>query len=196
MSDQEPQNPQNQDSEQDGGYMSAPEAAAYERRAKAIGIGIFLVVLFGGAILFDMGADSWSPKQRESMFVPRGPSSGADKPVPDQTAGAAGGRADALLLAQPRNAYDLPATDKSPEGWLRVTTGEVKAFAPRRDRMNDGSTRKNLYARTEYFMPDKRADCYFHQYMGLEPVYTIGQRVRIQYDPTADDPCGTSRIVK
>ena len=194
MSDQ---NPQNQDSEQDGGYMSAPEAAAYERRAKAIGIGIFLVVLFGGAILFDMGADSWSPKQRESMFVPRGPASGADKPVPGQTAGTARGSADdALLLAQPRNAYDLPATDESPEGWLRVTTGEVKAFAPRRDRMNDGSTRKNLYARTEYFMPDKRADCYFHQYMGLEPVYTIGQRVRIQYDPTADDPCGTSRIVK
>lgn len=194
MSDQ---NPQNQDSEQDGGYMSAPEAAAYERRAKAIGIGIFLVVLFGGAILFDMGADSWSPKQRESMFVPRGPASGADKPVPGQTAGTARGSADdALLLAQPRNAYDLPATDESPEGWLRVTTGEVKAFAPRRDRMNDGSTRKNLYARTEYFMPDKRADCYFHQYMGLEPVYTVGQRVRIQYDPTADDPCGTSRIVK
>lgn len=188
-------NPQNQGGEQDGSYMSAPEAAAYERRAKAIGIGIFLAVLFGGAILFDMGADSWSPQQRESMFVPRAPSSSGDAPAPDNAAGAAG-RADTLLLAQPRNAYDLPATDESSEGWLRVTTGEVKAFAPRRDRMNDGSTRKNLYARTEYFMPDKRADCYFHQYMGLAPVYTIGQRVRIQYDPTADDPCGTSRIVK
>ncbi|HRI76284.1 MAG TPA: hypothetical protein PLX33_04765 [Alphaproteobacteria bacterium] len=194
-------------------YMSPREAAGYERRAKMIGIGIFLAVLFGGAILFDIGASSWSPQQRESIFVPKGTPAPAemaqqdiprrmydDNNMPPQPEPPVARRAnprgyDNLILQNPRSGYDLPAQAPSPEGWLRMTTGVVKAHAPRRDRMNDGSTRKNLYARTEYYMPDVRSNCFFHQYMGLEPVYSIGQRVRIQYDPTADDACGTSRIV-
>lgn len=193
-------------------YMSPREAAGYERRAKTIGIGIFLVVLFGGAVLFDMGASSWSPQQRESIFVPKGapaPAEIAQQDIPRRMQqGSMPPQPEApvtrrtnprgyndLVLQNPRSGYDLPAQSPSPEGWLRMTTGVVMAHAPRRDRMNDGSTRKNLYARTEYYMPDVRSNCFFHQYMGLEPVYTVGQRVRIQYDPTADDVCGSSRIV-
>jgi hypothetical protein len=182
-------------------YMSPEAAAAYERRAKITGVCIFAAVLFAGALIFDLGKSAWEPQQRESIFAPTGswkvpemaqqnqPYPGAANPPQPAY--------DPLLLAHPRNAYDLPvrAEDASQAG-LRMTAGEVKAIAPRNDKMSDGSVRKNLYARTEFYQPESRGVCYFHQYMGTVATYKVGDRVRVQYDTQARDICGSSRIVK
>jgi len=75
-------------------------------------------------------------------------------------------------------------------------TGNVTAIVPRQDSMSNGTVRQNLYARTEFFVPEKNKNCYFHQYMGLTASYKVGDAVHVQYDPHARDFCGTARIVK
>lgn len=103
---------------------------------------------------------------------------------------------DTLQLQNPRHAYDLPvgAYDSDPK-W-RTVRGRVTAHAPRTDRMSDGSRRKNIYARTEFYAQAKNMNCYFHQYMGAAATLQVDDVVLVQYDPAARDACGTARIVK
>jgi hypothetical protein len=182
-------------------YMSSKAAAAYERRAKITGVCILFAVLFAAALIFDLGKSAWKPEQRESIFAPTGnwkvpEMAQQTSPYPD-AANPPQPIYDQLLLAHPRNAYDLPVREEDgSQAGLRVTAGEVKAIAPRSDKMSDGSVRKNLYARTEFYQPESRGVCYFHQYMGTVATYSVGDRVRVQYDTQAGDICGSSRIVK
>lgn len=189
-------------------YMPPEAAAAYERKAKIIAVCIVAAVLFAGALVFDLGTSSWEPQPRETIFVPKGnkktppdvqhdvPQAYDDHP-PSYSSPSPAPVFDRLLVAHPRNPYDLPVFDAdTPHDGLRMTAGEVKKIDTRNDKMNDGSTRKNLYARTEFYQPESRGVCYFYQYMGLEPTYSVGERVRVQYDTRAKDVCGSSRIVK
>lgn len=206
---------QNGSSPEGEGYMPPAAAAAYERKAKIIGVCIFMAVLLTGAIIFDLGTSAWEPQRRESIFVPTGkgqPQSETSNdyrqdvtsypPQPESAQEDVGESRpavvwDPLVLAHPRNAYDLPVYDAdAPQSWLRLTAGEVKAIAPRNDKMSDGTVRKNFYARTEFYQPESGGNCFFHQYMGTVATYRVGERVRIQYDTSAKDVCGTSRIVK
>ena len=104
--------------------------------------------------------------------------------------------ADTLQLKNPRRAYDRPigAYDRHPK-W-RTVRGMVTAHAPRTDRMSDGSRRKNLYARTEFYSKEDDMNCYFHQYMGAVATLQVNEYVLVQYDPAAPDACGTAHIVK
>ncbi len=74
--------------------------------------------------------------------------------------------ADTLQLKNPRHAYDLPVGPYDSDPKWRTVRGIVTAIAPRTDRMTDGSQRKNLYARTEFYIKDSNMNCFFHQYMG------------------------------
>jgi len=188
-------------------YMPPEAAAAYERKAKIIGLCIFLAVLLAGVIVFNIGRSAWEPLPREAMLVPAGKGQAAtgyaqdtaSYPQQPQRAEDQNPQAvwDPLLLAHPRNAYDLPVREEdAPQSRLRLTDAEVKSLAPRRDKMSDGSVRQNLYARTEFYMPEVRGVCFFYQYMGTAATYKVGDRVRVQYDTSAKDVCGTSRIVK
>lgn len=204
-----PEDNRQQDVPHDG-HMPPEAAAAYERKAKIVGLCVFAAVLLAGAIVFDLGTSSWEPQRRESIFVPAGKGKTETgyaqdtSSYPPQPESAWRGEDenlpavwDPLLLAHPRNAYDLPVREAdAPQSQLRLTAGEVKAIAPRNDKMNDGSVRKNLYARTEFYQPESGGVCYFHQYMGEVATYKVGDRVRVQYDTQASDVCGSSRIVK
>jgi len=205
-----PEDNRQQDVPHDG-HMPPEAAAAYERKAKIVGLCVFAAVLLAGAIVFDIGTSSWEPQRRESIFVPTGKGktetgyaqdTASYPPQPesawrDEDEKPPQAVWDPLLLAHPRNAYDLPVREEdAPQAGLRLTAGEVKAIAPRNDKMSDGSVRKNLYARTEFYQPESRGVCYFHQYMGTVATYKVGDRVRVQYDTQAGDVCGSSRIVK
>lgn len=182
-------------------YMPPAAAAAYERRAKITGVCIFVAVLFAGALIFDLAKSAWEPQQRESIFTPTGSwkvpeMAQQTAPYPD-AANPPQPAYDHLLLAHPRHPYDLPVrAEDGLQAGLRVTVAEVKAIAPRSDKMNDGSVRKNLYARTEFYQPESRGVCYFYQYMGTVATYNVGDRVRVEYDTQASDVCGSARIVK
>lgn len=187
--------------------MSAERASAYENKVRNISIAIFVAAVIGGAWLFNLGRSSWEPQPQESMFVPRGGESAQKSyaPPPAQhfqstfqaEEGGTPAVYDPLVVAHPRNPYDLPVFEAdAPHDSLRMTVGEVKKIAPRNDKMSDGSTRQNLYARTEFYQPESRGVCFFYQYMGTVPTYNVGARVRVQYDTRVKDVCGSSRIVK
>ncbi|HEX2751512.1 MAG TPA: hypothetical protein VHP34_00090 [Alphaproteobacteria bacterium] len=104
--------------------------------------------------------------------------------------------ADTLQLKNPRHAYDLPVGPYDSDPKWRTVRGIVTAIAPRTDRMTDGSQRKNLYARTEFYIKDSNMNCFFHQYMGETATLQVNDYVLVQYDPKASDACGSSHIVK
>jgi hypothetical protein len=192
---------QHKDSDQATDYMPPEVAAAYVRKARIVAACIFLGILFGGVQLFDIGVSSWEPLPRETVSAPRDNKKTQQNTPRENYApsfSSAGEAAfDPLLPAHPRNAYDLPVyVADAPQENLRITAGEVRAIAPRKDTMSDGSARKNLYARTEFYQPESGGTCFFHQYMGTVATYRVGERVRIQYDTSAKDICGSSRIIK
>ena len=104
--------------------------------------------------------------------------------------------ADTLQLKNPRHAYDLPIGTYDSDPKWRTVRGIVTAHAPRTDRMSDGSSRKNLYARTAFYSKEDNMNCYFHQYMGAVATLQVNDYVLVQYDPAARDACGTAHIVK
>ena len=157
-------------------HLSAAEAKNYERKI-ALAALLFLAVIVVGSIY-----------AAKLLFRP--------SPAPAPVSVASPSSFDGLTLADPRRPYDLPATERENNPALRVTMGSVTAIAPRHDIMSNGSARQNLYARTEFYVPEKNRNCYFHQYMGLTATYKSGDTVQVQYDPNAADFCGTGRIVK
>lgn len=160
-------------------HLSAAQAKNYVRKIAFIAILIFAVLIAGVFYLVNIIKEPAAPV-----------------PSPTMTATATTTATDGLTLAKPRSAYDLPVTQRENNPALRMTIGSVTAVVPRHDIMSNGSARQNLYARTDFFVAEKNRNCYFHQYMGLEAVYKVGNTVNVQYDPNAPDFCGTGRIVK
>lgn len=165
--------------------LSEQQAKAYVRKIAFVAVLFFALLGAGGFYIYkivDNHFDDTPPPQQ----IPTGLAKNFHKPA---------GK-DPLVLANPRNPYDLPVAPHEKNPKLRFITGRVTAIAPRHDIMSNGSARKNLYARTEFYVPEQNKNCYFHQYMGLQATYQVGDTVQVQYDPSARDFCGTARIVE
>lgn len=163
--------------------LSEQQAKNYVRKVVFVAVLFFAMLIAGGFYLFkivDNHFDDTPPQ------VPTGPVKNFHRPVAKDT----------LVVANPRNPYDLPVTQHEKNPKLRFITGNVTAVVPRHDIMSNGSARQNLYARTEFYVPEKDKNCYFHQYMGLQATYKVGDAVQVQYNPAASDFCGTARIVE
>lgn len=164
------------DSDKTTPHLSAAEAKSYERKIALTAL-LFLAVIIIGSIY-----------TAKLLFRP--------SPAPAPMSVALPSSFDGLTLANPRNAYDLPVTQHEKNPKLHFATGRVTSIVPRHDIMSNGSARQNLYARTEFTVPEHNRNCFFHQYMGLTAVYKVNDMVPIQYDPNAKDFCGTARVVK
>jgi len=174
-------------------HLSERQAKNYVRKVAFAAVLFFAVLIAGGVYITKVVnkhfGDTPSPvKISQNIF--RNPFA-KPQAVPSPTTSNS-----ETVPANPRSAYDLPVSryDKNPS--LRFMTGNVTAIVPRQDSMSNGTVRQNLYARTEFFVPEKNKNCYFHQYMGLTASYKVGDAVHVQYDPHARDFCGTARIVK
>ncbi len=159
--------------------LSTGAAQTLERKIIFVALIMVGLAAFGGAFLFDRAHDAMMPPQ--PIYVPT-----VDYIAPP----------DVLTIKGATRPYDLPVDVYSSDDTLRTVRGRVTDIVPRTDRMTDGNTRENLYARTEYFSKEQNMNCYFHQYMGLVATYKVHDAVLVQFDPQAGDACGTSRIVK
>ena len=164
--------------------LSDAQAKSYERKIVFAAMLVFAVLIAGVFYLVSLF--------KGDPVTPLTP------PAANLTAAATAATAapDGLTLAHPRSAYDLPVTQHEKNPKLHFATGRVTAIVPRHDIMSNGSARQNLYARTEFTVPEHNRNCFFHQYMGLTATYKVNDMVPIQYDPNAKDFCGTARVVK
>jgi len=160
-------------------HLSTTAAQKLERKIVFVAVVALGLAAFGGAFLFDRAHDAMMPPQ--PIYVPT-----IDDVSPP----------DVLTIKGATSLYDLPVDVYSSDDTLRTVRGRVTDIVPRTDRMTDGKTRENLYARTEYFIKEQNMNCYFHQYMGLVATHKVNDAVLVQFDPQAGDACGTSRIVK
>ena len=175
--------------------LSEQQAKNYVRKVVFVAVLFCAVLIAGGFYAYKIVVNHFddTPQQK----IPAGIIKNFHKPsVKDRQMQTQPYKKDTLVVANPRNPYDLPVAPHENNPKLRFITGRVTAIAPRHDIMSNGSARKNLYARTEFHVPEQNKNCYFHQYMGLRATYKVGDAVQVQYDPNAKDFCGTARIVE
>lgn len=174
--------------------LSDAAAKSYERKVAFATLLFFAAVITGGVFLVkSLIGDPVTPLSPDALQQAATQPAAVKK---TDSASAPAAADDGLVLARPRNAYDLPVAPHDKDPKLRFITGRVTAIVPRHDIMSNGSARQNLYARTEFAVPEHNRNCFFHQYMGLTAVYKVDDMVPVQYDPDAKDFCGTARIVK
>jgi len=174
-------------------HLSEQQAKSYVRKIALIAVVVFVILIAGGIYItkvVNSHFDDTSSPTNVSQNIFSNPFAKMQASPRPATTG------DEVVVANPRNAYDLPVSRYEKNLRLRFMTGNITAIVPRQDRMSNGTVRQNLYARTEFLVAEKNKNCYFHQYMGTRATYKVGDTVHVQYDPNAQDFCGSARIVE
>lgn len=179
------------------------KAQQFENRvtAGAVLVGLLLMVGIWFALQdIEQGTREWREKLPDNLtleeFVPPvtpAPKASPPQTYPSQNAG------ESYYLSPPQIGSSHPAHNpyRDYNQPFVQAEGLVTHNVTRSDRMPDGQTIENHYARIEYTPKGGANGCYFHQFVGETSVplhLQPGQYVTVEYQKDVPDWCGSSGI--